>query len=253
MDALFMLEQAEDMISASQQLRAEHEQELHKYRSQIFSASNSEAFRSYIMELKKGKNPEIGYYCEAKAILNNDPDTGRSFAIEIMNEARAKYKLGTKSLSFMIMLYRSDPIFKYNFNTIFELYGELEKKDGFVMRPIDMFRFGVLCYQIERFDEGRERFRVLRSVMRREDIPFVPARDFWRDKISPDKPRETYLKVQRILSEWKGEVLLEEVGQVVPFRPRHFQVLLQVGQVERCGLRFELNGPIAVPTRFLDN
>jgi len=94
---------------------------------------------------------------------------------------------------------------------------------------------------------------VLRSIMRREDIPFIPVRDFWRDKKSPDKPRETYFKVQRIQSEWKGEVLLEEVGQVVPFRPRHFQVLLKIGQIEKCGLRFELNGPMAVPTRFFDN
>lgn len=60
----------------------------------------------------------------------------------------------------------------------------------------------------------------------------------------------TQIHVTRILTEWRAEGEVAELGQRVPLRPRHFSPPPREGEIVSCVIRFEVNGPLAVPPRF---
>jgi hypothetical protein len=76
------------------------------------------------------------------------------------------------------------------------------------------------------------------------------ARDFWRDSCEPEKPRVTQIRVNRIITEWRADGYVEDLGQDVPLRPRHFTPMPTLNHPVSCIIRFGPNGPLAVPGRF---
>ena len=149
-------------------------------------------------------------------------------------------------------LLRRDPVERYNFPLLRSLFKSLESKPGFTPRPVDLFRHAVLCYQTGEYAEGAERFRRLREQMRRSGIVPPRARELWRVNDDPTEIRVTRLRVTRITSEWRADGYIEDLRQYVPLRPRHFTPLPKENEVISCVIRFELNGPLAVPPRFED-
>lgn len=123
---------------------------------------------------------------------------------------------------------------------------------GSMLHPVDAFRYAVLCYQTGRLREGEERFRRIREQRRRSESPVFNRRDYWWDAEDPTQPRRTQIRVTRWITEWRAEGYIDDLQQTVPLRPRHFNPPPRVREIVPCIVRFELNGPLAVPPRFVE-
>jgi hypothetical protein len=206
----------------------------------------------YIAKLKVGDLPEIGFYCEAK-LAASDPDEKKGVirALKIMETADQQgIELRWRSLLFVLSLMRRHPHEKYNFSKQLLLYEKLEKAPEFQFRPIDQFRTAVLCYQTGRYADGYERFRHLRERLRQTGEMGFLVRDVWREPNNPERPRITAVRVTRILTEWRAYGEVTDLRQTIPLKPRQFEPPPSLNEVVSCVVRFERNGPLAVPTRF---
>jgi hypothetical protein len=208
---------------------------------------------------------EIGYLIRARLAIR-DIDLGQlavesrlpqsaqwsiSEAIDILNEGLAKMREQPtwRSLHLLYRLYAADPACRLAFASRLKVLDQLERTD-FKWHIRMRFEHAVLCYQNDKFAEGQRRFRDIRSLLRQPDQPAIRLADFWRRRDDPTKPRTTPLVVRRRDSDFRGYGFIEEMGQEVLFRPRHFDVPPRPGDFRQCHVRFETMGPMAVPTSF---
>jgi hypothetical protein len=213
------------------------------------SAGAGDDYLSALIE----NEPELGYYCKARLAVSsdwNDESVGRSLAV--LDEASARgVPAGLRTLRFHIKLLERRPLEEQDFTVLIDLYRRVEKISADAPRVIELFRHAVLCYQTDAFRQGEERFRRLRQLMRNQDNRGIQMQDFWRDSAAPHAVRTTHLRVDRPLSDWRSQGYLADINQTVPFRPRHFSPQPRKGAVVQCVLRFEFNGLLAVPPRFV--
>jgi hypothetical protein len=223
-------------------------------RADALARLNLSEFREYVEFLKSSGDRELGYYCEARLALANPQDQlGWQRALEILDRAEsAGVSLGHRSLSLRISIMSRQPTERYNFARLRQLYQAIERDPNYSVSAVDGFRHAVLCYQEADFQEGAERFRRLRELARHSEIASVRVRDLWRDTSNPTRPRETQIRVTRVITEWRAEGYIDEIRQSIPLRPRHFSPPPKERDVVACILRFEFNGPLAVPPRFAD-
>jgi hypothetical protein len=87
---------------------------------------------------------------------------------------------------------------------------------------------------------------------RRSEGRAFSRRDFWRDTQDPTQPRRTQIRVSRWITEWRAEGYIDDLQQTVPLRPRHFNPPSRIKEIVPCIIRFEFNGPLAVPPRFVE-
>jgi hypothetical protein len=252
--ALELLDEADDVAEnypAPDPGWAEH---ITTYRAEAFSLLNEELGDEYIDELINSADPELGYYCKARlCLLNNKAAQGVDDALAILDEAeRAGAAPRTRSVRLRLSLLERHPDQRYNFGLLKELYQRLDAELSETARPLDIFRYAVLCYQTGDYREGAERFRQLRAQFRREDVPAIRMSAIWREPADPEQPRLTQMRVDRWITEWRAQGYLLELHQTVPFRPRHFSPPPDRGEIVTCAIRFELNGPLAVPPRFVE-
>ncbi len=133
------------------------------------------------------------------------------------------------------------------------MHRQLERKTDFVLRPVDMYRHAVLCYQTGVFPEGAERFRRLRAHVRQMGFSALRLREYWWDARRRKRPRKTFVKVLRITTEFRAEGYIQDLDQNVMLRPRQFTPPPKVKEVVECHIRFDFNGPLAVSPRFFDS
>ncbi len=220
--------------------------------AEALSMLSSDAGRDFIQTLKTSGDSALGYYCEARvALLDADGPQGTKRAVRVLEEAEERgVALGPRGTALLISLLMKDHVQRYNFARLKRLYREIERSNGTVTPTLHAFRHAVLCYQVGEYAEGADRFRKLRDQSRRSGIAPLRVRDVWRDPLEPDEPRRTQARVTRITTEWRAEAYVDELRQPVPLRPRHFSPPPREREVIECVIRFEFNGPLAVPLRF---
>jgi hypothetical protein len=250
-EALACLDEAEEILQDYSTEEPTPEEDVHDYRTKALEMLRSGAGLAYLRELEKSKNTDLGYYCEARLMLAAQGGAGgTAAALSVLERAeREGVRLEPRSLSLRLTLIQRQPEYRYDFARIRSLYKALEAHREYHERPTDLFRHAVVCYQVGDYQEGAERFRKLRDLLRRTGNSPPRVRDYWRVKETPTIPRQTELKVARIITEWRGEGYVEELSQTVPFRPRHFSPLPRENQVLTCAIRFEPWGPFAIPPR----
>jgi len=252
--ALALLDEAEEALQEYPAPEPEFEDDIVQYRARAFDLLKSGAGTGYLRQLQESGGSDIGYYCEARLIVKDALDeSGLERALEVFRRAQEnQVELETRSVRLLLALLRKQSIERFNFPRQRDLYRSLELRREYKPRPIDLFRHAVLCYQTGDYSEGAERFRKLREFLRRVEIAPPRGRDIWRVREDPASPRVTQLKVTRVTNEWRAEGYIEDLRQYVPFRPRHFDPPPRQNQIVACVIRFEMNGPLAVPPRFED-
>lgn len=250
--ALSLVDQAQDLIDQLETPDYSELDDLMVLRSQALYQLSNEENRKFIVALKNSGEPDLGYYCEARQILQDgDDEKVIARALGIFDQADERgIRLGVRSIALRISLLTRDVTQRFDFVRLAKLYQELRASPNYLPRAIDMFRNAVICYQIDKPQQGADEFRRLREQARRVGAVPLRVRDFWRDMVHPDQPRRAHLRVLRVLSDWRGEAHVEELNQSVPVRPRHFRPPLREREIRECTIRFEFNGPLAVPQGF---
>lgn len=253
--ALNLLDEAEKLLDEMETLDPSLREDLSIHRTMALAWFSTDAARAYVRDLREKTDPELGYYCEAHLALHDRGGTqeGLEQALQVFNEAEAHgVSLKARSLAFRLSLLQRHSQERYNYALLLRLYQELEGMRGSMLHPVDAFRHAVICYQTGRFREGEERFRRLREQRRRSESPAFNRRDYWWDAEDPTQPRHTQIRVTRWITEWRAEGYIDDLQQTVPLRPRHFNPPPRVREIVPCIVRFELNGPLAVPPRFVE-
>jgi hypothetical protein len=249
--ALDLIDEAEELLGEIASPAPELEEFIVQYKARALNWLNSGAGIEYIRALQSSGKSDLGYYCEAQLLLGSSKsDATISQALEILSVARKKnIALQPRSLRLYLNLLRRHPNYRFAFSEQKGLLQELETSSDYQIRPVELFQHAVLCYQMDLFVEGSERFRKLREQTSRLGNAPPRVREIWRDRQRPEKPRLTQLKVTRVLGEWRGEAFVYDLNQRVPVRPRHFSPALKLNDVAACIIRFEFFGPLAVPPR----
>jgi hypothetical protein len=251
-EALGLLDEAQDVVENLPSPEVQWEDEISKYRVTILNALDSAGAAEFIDTLKASPRPDLGYYCHAQLITRdkNDPH-GRDAALKLLLDARtAHVVLGHRSLHLLISLLRSHPIQQYDYALMRQVYLDLERVPGYTTRPFDQFWQAVVCYQTGQYQEGAQRFAKLRDQSRHLDNFRLRVRAVLCDPQHRNRPWELVARVTRIVSDFRAEGFVEEIGQKVLLKPRHWAVMPRLNEPVRCVIRFEANGPLAVPTRF---
>lgn len=251
-EALSLLDEAEELMTDHSNPQEEWWTYLHRDRSAALSWLNTDMARLYVQKLRESARPGIGYYCEARIALGVGEEPKQvDAALSIVESAHDKHvELSVPLVLFHLSLLRRHATKRFDFARQENLYLDLEKMSNSPQRPIDRYRHAVTCYQIGKCREGEERFRRLREEFRKTGGAQFIARDFWRDSHNPEKPRLTQIRVNRIVTEWRADGYVEELGHDVPLRPRHFSPVPKLNDPVSCVIRFGPNGPLAVPSRF---
>lgn len=253
--ALELLDEAEDLVQDHASPDPKWQDHIVQARADALGWLDRELGANYIEELKESSDPELGFVCEARLVLKRDPEDPAAVekALAVLGKAEDEgIPLRARSLRLRISLLLRRPATRHDFDVQREIYRRLESDPDYSPRPIDLFRHAVVCYQTGHVQEGAERFRKLRELFRRQGPFPVRARDFWRDDGLPEEPRLTQMRVTRLITEWRAEAYVSELGQTVPFRPRHFAPPPRQGEIVTCAIRFEPNGPLAIPPRFVE-
>ncbi len=248
--ALELIDTATDLSADLSGVDPSIPDQLHVLRARAIGMLSGEALGLFIEELKSSSRPGLGYYCEAQLALaeTSGPESERS-ALRILDDAEENgIELGSRARALQLRLTRSEN--PYQFHRLRHLYSILEADESYDLRVIDRFRHAVLCYQEGDYRDGGRRFRRLREDARREGFSIVRVRDRLADKGDPARPRLTTARVVRINTEWRADAFVEEIGQTIPLRPRHFSPMPAENEFVECAIRFEFNGPLAVPPRF---
>jgi tetratricopeptide (TPR) repeat protein len=252
--ALSFLDEAEEFIVQSQDPDLVKLAELKKDRTHALAWLDQDQVSDYLEALKASPNPELGYYCQAQLVAQHAThEDGLDHAIDIL-EGAAVPRLGERSLRLLISLLGRHPSRRFEFHRLLEAYEQLEQEVGTSMQPVEQFRHAVLCFQVGdpiRIRDGDARFRRLRELARRGDVTVPAVRELWRRTDRPAEPRPTQVRVSRFISEWRAEGYVEELGLTIPLRPRHFSPMPKSNDVVPCFIRFEFNGPLAIPKRFV--
>jgi tetratricopeptide (TPR) repeat protein len=250
--AMSLLDEAEEVILQSQEPDQFKLAELKKDRTHALNWLGQDQVSAYLQTLKSSPNPELGYYCEAQLIGQYaTTPAGLDLAISILDGAASVTPLGERSIRLLLSLLRRHPSGQLDFKRLLHIYEQLDQAVNSTMQPVEQFRHAVLYFQVGRVHEGDVRFRRLRELARRGDVTAPAVRELWRRTDKPTEPRATQVRVSRLISEWRAEGYVEEFGLTVPLRPRHFSPMPKVNDVVPCFIRFEFNGPLAIPKRFV--
>lgn len=250
--ALSLFDIAEDLLEEYENPDEKWKEDLTTYRAHALRLLNAEASKEFVETLKRSETPALGFYVEARLVLAESLDENRiRQGLEILTSAEsAGIRLDNRAVSLRISLMMKLREERYNFPVLLELYRRLESDRRLESRALDAFRHAVLCYQVGHYAEGSERFRVLRERWRRSSAVPLRVKDIWRDPSAPERARVTYVRVSRVVTEWRAEGFIDDLKQTVPLRPRHFDPPPRENEIRPCVVRFELNGPLAVPERF---
>jgi hypothetical protein len=250
--ALSLLDEAEELIEKSQDPDRDRMAELKRDRAHALRWLGQEKVAAYLEVLKASPNPELGYYCEAQLVAQHaDTADGLNHAIGILERVAGSTPLSPRSLRLLISLLRKHPARRYEFQRLLEIHEQLEQAVGTTMQPVEQFRHAVLYFQVGESRKGDARFRRLRELERRGDLTAPAVRELWRWADRPTEPRPTQVRVSRLISEWRAEGYVDELGLMIPLRPRHFKPMPRVNDVVPCFVRFEFSGPLAIPKRFV--
>jgi hypothetical protein len=246
--AISLLDEAEDAINGTTVPDPRWRTELIKYKAAALEALGDDEANKFIERLKLSDEPSLGYYCEARLRFGKDDDF--ESAIVILNDAmEVGVKMGSEALKFLIFLYTRSRTFKNNFRAQLDLYRQLENVTASKNNLVDRFRLAVLCYQTGSFGEGGERFRKIRQLARSMQSNSAPQRvsAFLKDENGDD--RVLHIRVDKVLTEWRGEGYVEAIEQTIPLRPRHFTPIARKSERRDCKIKFQIWGPLAVPAR----
>jgi len=258
--ALSYFDQAEDIVEYGELSEAD-KYYIDSQRNRAWTIMDSEQAEHEIAELIEQKK-ESGYLIKARQkiadldLTDSDNLSAKEEhavkgAIDILE--RAEEEIGMPSWRTFYLLYQLyivHPDFRFDFGKQLKLMEKLKITEDFKWHIRMRFRYAVLLYQNNEFRKGARAFRDIRAFVGRPDQPFIHLSDFWRHQNQPEEAKKTSFKVRRIESKSKGFAFVEDIGQDVLFQPIHFKPQPKVGGHKYCIIRFETNGPIAVPPWF---
>jgi tetratricopeptide (TPR) repeat protein len=252
--ALSLLDTAEELLEDYENPDEEWSEQIAYLRAQALKQMSTNASGDFIRTLKNSDGAELGYQIEARLALGDaNLERGVRNALRIFDDGEIRgVKYGCRSILLRIAVLRKHPEERFNFARLASLYRQLEVCPGYASRAIDEFRIAVLSYQLDDYAQGADRFRRLRERWRRSGVIPLRVREMLLDPSDPTRPRKTFVRVTRITTEWRAEGYVDELRQTIPLRPRHFDPPPRENEIVPCVIRFELNGPLAVPVRFAE-
>ena len=249
--ALELVSEGDEAASDYGSLDPVHRDQLSKTRAQCLAWLDESVGFEYVRRLQTERADDLGYYCEAQIHLSSEDRAGKDAALKVFERALdSSAPLQPRSIVLLLWLLRNDPTERFNFSRHLKLYEKLGNSPDFSPRPIDSFRYAVVCYQLERYVEGQELFRRLRERLRRTDVIAPRVEDFLREPSNPEKARILPVHVVRVINEWKANGRVDTLGQVIPLKPRHFSPPPKQNEFVTCAVRFVISGPTAVPKKF---
>ena len=219
----------------------------------LIDQSAPATFRAGLRE----KNEEAGYLLEAWTVLSGKlSDASEDKVEEALSHLQAaidnpSVECGWRTYYLVYKLRIHHATLKHDSLKRYELLRTLEGIKDFVIKPAELFDLAVLCYQLNKFNDGSSIFRRLRATGAFRAFE-SEMQLFWSEIEPPFNPRPATLQVKRKDTIYKGWAYILEFGEDMPFAPAHFdpEGKLQIGQKIRCYIRFTASGPKAVPEKF---
>lgn len=230
-----------------------------KLQSDILSKLNGDQYKRHVDSLI-ARGYEIGFVIKARRIYqqfsidrfnSSDLDEAIYLLEQAQDPQHAQHRSNVPA-SRQFLLYNclsNHPKQQWNFPERFKLLSELDRS-GFRMSLPIRHTYAVLCYQMEREDEGNRQFGKLRSGQH-QGIQ-IDELEYWREALvnyTGEKPaiRLTTMKVIST-SNFGGWGSVQGLRNNIPFSQRQpWGRTLKLNQQVLCAVQFFRSGPRAVP------
>ena len=178
--------------------------------------------------------------------------------IHLLEKAEYATKKATKPSSRLILLYNclvSHSVFKWDFHRLYGLLSKLDSLEYHFTVALD-YEYAVLCYQVNKEEEGFRQFGKLRRGQRYQALQ-RESYEMWRDLNSDIKTvppaRVTSMRVISVDS-YGGWAHVEDFKRNIPFSLVHpWKQTLEVKDIVPCCVRFYKSGARAVPVSFAED
>jgi hypothetical protein len=222
----------------------------------ILAKLNGDQYKRHVDSLI-ARGYEIGFVIKARRIYqefgtDQSNTSNLDEAIHLLEQAQDAPHRSSHPASRQFLLYQclsKHPKQQWNFPERFMLLSELDRS-GFRMSLPIRHTYAVLCYQMEREDEGNRQFRKLRSGQNQGTQ--IDEFEYWREVVlnyTGEKPaiRLTTMKVVST-SKFGGWGSVQGLRNSIPFYQRHpWGQTLRLNQLVLCAIQFFRSGPRAVP------
>lgn len=231
-------------------------------RANIIRRLDSDRYKGYIDTLIS-QGYEIGFIMKARCLLPTGAqgasgDVVLDEAIELLELAEKAVHKVTKQESRSYFLYQclsQHSRHRWNFPRRYDLLSELEAEEFRMAVPL-IYEYAVLCYQMNREEDGDRQFNRLRKGRRYMDLQ-VEEFEYWLEMsatISEQSPgrRATNMRVVSV-DYYGGWAEVQGFKRRIPFSQRHpWGATLNKGSKVACWVRFYKAGPRAVPQESRD-
>lgn len=228
-----------------------------KLQSDILAKLDGDQYKRHVDSLIAG-GYEIGFVIKARRIyqqfaIGQINPSNLDEAIYLLEQAQDAQHRSSVPASRQFLLYNclsKHPKQQWNFQERFRLLSELDRS-GFRMSLPIRHAYAVLCYQMEREDEGNRQFGKLRSGQH-QGIQ-IDEFEYWREALltyTGEKP-EIRLTTMQVVStnNYGGWGRVQGLRNNIPFSQRHpWGRTLGVNQRVLCSVQFFRSGPRAVPS-----
>ncbi len=253
-------EDLENLAQALAALDIQPESSFHddwvKLQSDILSKLDGDHYRSHVDSLIE-LGYEIGFVIKARRIYqefgtDQSNTSNLDEAIHLLEQAQDAPHRSSHPASRQFLLYQclsKHPKQQWNFPERFKLLSELDRS-GFRMSLPIRHTYAVLCYQMEREDEGNRQFGKSRSGQH-QGIQ-IDEIEYWREAMvhyTGEKPaiRLTTMKVIST-SKFGGWGSVQGLRNNIPYSQRQpWGRTLGLNQRVTCSVQFFRSGPRAVP------
>lgn len=233
--------------------------EWEKLRSRILACIDSDRYQEHINSLVR-QGYEIGYIIKARYILHNTSESALTDeqlekAIKLLEQAQNAGHKASRPESRPFCLYQClsrHSRYRWNFYRRYELLFHLEST-GFNMSVSLLYQYAVLCYQVNREEDGNRQFGLLRKGQRHHDLQ-IDEFEYWMElpvseSDEPPQIRTTNMRVTSV-DEYGGWARVEGLTRAIPFSQRHpWGRTIKKGTKIACHVRFYKAGPRAIPVQ----
>lgn len=227
-------------------------------RHKILEQIDSIAAQGRLEELME-KGMEMAYVLQARNILRAPEhwdDERIDQAIPLLEAAENCTHRSHNPNARISLLYRVISMHTHRRGDIAYRYRLLThlQNNGFHFTNRMLYEFAVICYQLDRQDEGERLFSIMRRGQRYLQLN-LEKHEYWREK--PDKDGESpvricTMKIESVDSAFNGWVRVNGIKRLVPFNPSHpWRGKPVKTMTTACIVRFRQSGPQAVPPNFI--
>ncbi len=249
------LEEALECLDVAPGYDFEDQWEIQRFR--ILEQISSAKAKGRLEELMN-QGMEIGYVLQARSILQapdqwNDECIDQAVPLLEFAEScshRANNPIARISLLYRVVSFHSQR--RWDIAYRYRLLNRLQN-NAYHFTNRMLYEFAVICYQLDRQDEGERLFSVMRRGQRYLQLN-LEKHEYWREQ--PEEKGESpvrmcTMKIESVDSAFNGWVRVNGIKRLVPFNPSHpWRGKPVKNMTTACTVRFRQSGPQAVPPDF---